>query len=319
MLRFAASNPSEKLRSVRWHGFCCNAVREMIMRYGLRLGFALALSLALMEGCSDPTPAPCVDDEDCNDGDACTIDYCFGAVVSMRYCKHDVINCRTTLPAPYDSECARAEYEVCDPEAPEDQVCGDIRYMNGGEYCDDGFLCLFGWRQCVSGECVCALNDCRDYEIFVTETVQDAALGGIEGADALCASQAAAAGLKGDFAAWLSTSTTAVAERVLHSSCNYTLVDSTWVAYDWEDLTDGDIWVPINLDANGVIQDGDVWTGTEPDGSSYEGGDCSGFTSASSELVSLAGSTESNDASWTAEQTQACSTPLRLYCVQTLR
>jgi len=140
-----------------------------------------------------------------------------------------------------------------------------------------------------------------------------------EGADALCASQAAAAGLKGDFAAWLSTSTTAVAERVLHSSCNYTLVDSTWVAYDWEDLTDGDIWVPINLDANGVIQDGDVWTGTEPDGSSYEGGDCSGFTSASSELVSLAGSTESNDASWTAEQTQACSTPLRLYCVQTLR
>ncbi|UCF47349.1 MAG: hypothetical protein JSU89_09230, partial [Myxococcales bacterium] len=109
--------------------------------------------------------------------------------------------------------------------------------------------------------------------IFVTDTTQDAALGGIVGADGLCAAQAAAASLQGDFRAWLSTSSSPVGDRFAQSGGPYVLVDGTRIADNWGDLTDGSIQAPINLDANGLTRGGDVWTGTLPDGSTYSGGD----------------------------------------------
>jgi hypothetical protein len=151
--------------------------------------------------------------------------------------------------------------------------------------------------------------------IFVTDTTQDAALGGIVGANALCASQAAAASLQGDFRAWLSTSSSAAGDRLAQSGGPYVLVDGTRIADNWGDLTDGSIQAPINLDANGLTRDGDVWTGTLPDGSTYSGGDCEGFTSDSAGL-SLCGSTQFADNRWTAAQTPACSVPLRLFCIE---
>ena len=87
-------------------------------------------------------------------------------------------------------------------------------------------------------------------------------MGGIAGADAICASEADTAGLDGEFKAWLSTLSSAAADRLAQSSVPYVLVNRTRVADNWDDLTDGSIQAPINRDASGQILGGDVWTGT---------------------------------------------------------
>jgi hypothetical protein len=137
------------------------------MRY--LFGFLCVCALGVMPvvGCGEEKEAPCVEDEECDDGNTCTIDDCFGVVVSLRYCKHTSIDCENTLPPPYDSECATAEFEVCDQEAPEDQVCGAITPINGcdpwtGRGCTScsppgRLICLgdLGYL-CRSGQCLCS-------------------------------------------------------------------------------------------------------------------------------------------------------------------
>jgi hypothetical protein len=151
--------------------------------------------------------------------------------------------------------------------------------------------------------------------IFVTHSVQNAAFDGLDGADALCASQALASGLEGEFKAWLSTVASSASDRLTHSSDPYVLVDGTPVANDWDDLVDGSILVPINLDASGQLRGGDVWTGTLPNGLPYTQDDCSGFTNGT-DGIGLCGSTASTNGSWTASSTPECSLELRLYCIE---
>lgn len=151
--------------------------------------------------------------------------------------------------------------------------------------------------------------------IFVTEGGSNAGLGGLDGADSTCASEAAAAGLDGEFRAWLSTLEVAVADRLTQSTVPYERVDGTRIADDWADLTDGSLQAVINLDANGVERGGDVWTGTLPDGASYDETDCDGFTNGTAGFA-LCGTTRSVNANWTANQVPGCSTVLRLFCVQ---
>ena len=151
--------------------------------------------------------------------------------------------------------------------------------------------------------------------IFVTAARSNAALGGFDGADALCASEAADAGLAGEFRAWLSTLEVAAADRLMQSSVPYERVDGTRIADDWDDLTDGSLQAIINLDASGLERGGDVWTGTLPDGLPYADSDCDGFTSGTVG-VALCGTTQSVNANWTANQVPACNTVLRLFCLQ---
>lgn len=151
--------------------------------------------------------------------------------------------------------------------------------------------------------------------IFVTEMERSGDLGGISGADALCASEAAAAGLEGEFRAWLSTASSPVGDRLVQSTEPYVLVDGTRVADDWQDLTDGSNQAAINLDAGGAVLGGDTWTGTLPNGEPYAGGDCDGFTSAAVG-ISQCGSTQFTDNRWTAAQTPSCAAVLRLFCIE---
>jgi Collagenase NC10 and Endostatin len=153
--------------------------------------------------------------------------------------------------------------------------------------------------------------------MFVTSTIQSANLGGIAGADALCATQADGAGLDGNFEAWLSTLSSSVSDRLSHEGGPFVLVNATVVANDWEDLVDGALLAPINLDAMGQAQTGDVWTGTLPTGASYAVDDCTAFTSASTTVgQALCGSSTSITTTWTQSQTPRCSTLLRLYCIE---
>lgn len=152
--------------------------------------------------------------------------------------------------------------------------------------------------------------------MFITNTMQNAALGGIEGADALCAAQATTAGLDGDFRAWLSTSGSSVSSRLSRSSTPYVLVDGTVVANNWDDLVDGSIMAPIDLDADGLRQTGDVWTGTLATGDSFQGQDCEGFATSSSDVIGLCGASASTSSTWTENITPRCLTTLRLYCIE---
>jgi len=154
-----------------------------------------------------------------------------------------------------------------------------------------------------------------EWRVFITDTPQNANFGGIAGADALCADQATAAGLEGEFKAWLSTISSAVSDRVTYASGPYLLVDGTRVANDWDDLVDGSILAPVNLDANGTLQVGEVWTGTLATGASHPGDDCAAFMSGSTGEA-LCGASSSTTATWTENITPACSTLLRLYCIE---
>ena len=151
--------------------------------------------------------------------------------------------------------------------------------------------------------------------IFITNAVRDAALGGTDGADALCAAEARDAALGGEFKAWLSTISSPVSERLTHSTVPYVRVDGTMVANDWDDLVDGAILAPINLNANGELRSGDTWTGTLSTGAAYLGDDCVAFTDATARLA-LCGSSAATNAAWTASMLPRCDSPLRLYCIE---
>jgi hypothetical protein len=153
--------------------------------------------------------------------------------------------------------------------------------------------------------------------IFVTSTVYTAALGGIAGADARCATQADAAGLDGNFKAWLSTISSSVVDRLSHEGGPFARVDETIVANDWADLLDGALLAPISLDATGQAQTGDVWTGTLATGASYTVDDCAAFTSGdNADGHAYCGSSTSATSTWTYNKPAACSSTLRLYCIE---
>ena len=154
-----------------------------------------------------------------------------------------------------------------------------------------------------------------EWRVFVTNTVQNANFGGLDGADQLCATQAADAGLGGDFKAWLSTRSLSASDRLAHADGPYVLVDGILLADDWDDLVDGFIAAPINLDASGAVRTGDTWTGTLATGASYANDDCAAFASGSDGFA-LCGSTATIGAGWTQSATPDCSTELRLYCIE---
>jgi hypothetical protein len=151
--------------------------------------------------------------------------------------------------------------------------------------------------------------------VFVSSTLQDADFGGVTGADELCATQAAAAGVDGVFKAWLSTRSSSVTDRLEHSSDPYVLVDGTVVAVNWDDLVDGALLARINRDASGQLHTDDVWTGTLATGASELTDDCAGFTSASAGRA-LCGASTSTTMTWTENQRPECATRLRLYCIE---
>jgi hypothetical protein len=154
-----------------------------------------------------------------------------------------------------------------------------------------------------------------EWRIFVTETVQNANFGGLDGADQLCATQASEAALEGEFKAWLSTSSVSVLDRLTHADGPYVLVEGTRIANDWSDLVDRSILAPINRDANGDLRTGDTWTGTMATGASYLLDDCAGFTSGSAGIA-LCGQSGATNSTWTQNITPGCSTLLRLYCIE---
>jgi hypothetical protein len=154
---------------------------------------------------------------------------------------------------------------------------------------------------------------------FVTSTVQNGALGGLDGADDLCNSLAVLALLPGTYKAWLSTAATSAEDRLEHSVIPYARVDGVKVADDWDDLIDGVLEAAIRVDENGVLVSGDVWTGTRVDATTYAADatqDCEAFTSGIATPRARCGASTATNGTWTESSFPLCSTLLRLYCIE---
>ena len=127
-------------------------------------------------------------------------------------------------------------------------------------------------------------------QVFVTDTTYFGDIGGLAGADAECQARAERASLTGKWTAWLSTTDVdppgpggiieGVDARDRIPDGQYQLVDGTIIANDKDDLTDGSLNAPINLDQFGNSPSaGVVWTGTNLRGT-FSGTNCSNWTTA---------------------------------------
>jgi hypothetical protein len=98
--------------------------------------------------------------------------------------------------------------------------------------------------------------------VFVTRTTYPGDLGGLAGADAKCASEAAAGGLSGTFVALLSTSTVDAIDR-LAGSRGWITPTGKPVLDVPSDLAARVMLNPVNVGADGLpVADPPVWTGT---------------------------------------------------------
>ena len=164
--------------------------------------------------------------------------------------------------------------------------------------------------------------------VFVTSVRYNGNLGGRGGANAKCTQLATAAGLPGKFRAWVSqgNSNEEARDNVENAEVPFLLVDGTIVANNWNDLTNGNLDNPINLDENGVTRSftKNIWTGTADDGSEVTGlaGSvrCQGWTSGSGSDKGRTGSSSVIGSGWTNEggvlPNVTCDSLKRLYCFQ---
>jgi hypothetical protein len=162
---------------------------------------------------------------------------------------------------------------------------------------------------------------------FITSTAYAGDVGGLAGADALCASRAGASGLPGTYKAWLSDSTTSASSRLTHATVPYRLVDGTILANDWNDLTDGALNAFFALTEYGSEVEllGFAWTGTDPNGSAASAGTfCNDWSSVLPGDTAQIGSPRYITAKWDSEWTQYsgpfldehCNVPKHLYCLE---
>jgi len=157
--------------------------------------------------------------------------------------------------------------------------------------------------------------------VFTTSTTQTAALGGLAGADAICAQRALAAGLAGSYRAWLSTSTVNAIDR-LGSASGWVRPDGKPVLNSVADIAQSKLFYPPRLDefGNDLGAIPFVMTATGSDGTlptSTTLTTCGDFTSASidpnKQLLGGYASADSN-AFTTGNSFGGCTGAYRIYC-----
>lgn len=133
----------------------------------------------------------------------------------------------------------------------------------------------------------CGAGGCARY-VFTSSQLYSGDMGGIAGANVLCDSLAADAGLTGSYRAWLSADVGgSPAQNFTRTGGRWVLVDGTYVAEDWADLTDGLLGWNIELTEFGTepppaynfCNANQVWSNTTPEGTMYDSTyDCTNWT-----------------------------------------
>ena len=192
------------------------------------------------------------------------------------------------------------------------QCCGDGD-VHPPEECDDGNT---------QDDDGCS-SDCRkEYRyIFVTSETFSGNLGGYQGADDKCQAAASDAGLTGTFRAWLSTSTQAPQDTLVHSAVPYRRLDDAQVAQNWPDLLDGILDNPINLTEKMTFVPGPVcdaraaWTASFANGMAYDTNNtCSDWMSSSG--TTTGGNPSEPTGAWSQGCPLSCASMASLYCVE---
>lgn len=208
--------------------------------------------------------------------------------VNIRQIKNDGDNSARYLQTSYDLTIGTVGLQG--PEGPQGEIgpagpegpAGDP----AGKSCTTGYVIGFD----TSGNLICSnLPATENKYVFVTSTVYNGDLGGVEGADLKCQNRADSANLQGTYKAWISAGDSWPANSFNQSVTPYILVDGSIVADNWDDLVDSSqhsLNRTINKDefGNTVPSVHYTWTNTFPDGtpatsSSDEFYNCSGFTS----------------------------------------
>ncbi len=224
-------------------------------------------------------------------------------------------------------------------------VCGDGE-VQGDEECDDGNdddldACLsscqlagcgdgllhedFG-EECDDGNDVeddgCNSQCARDRFVFLTSTGTGGKFGAVSGANSHCKSLAQDAGLPNPltYRAWMSDDTHSPDEWFHKSKGRYLLTNGAVVADDWDDLTDGMLQHPINIDENGVdVGSGAVWTNTTPQGVKHpDSADCMGWTTDDFPIKGRLGYASRVDDEWTdaIDNPELCAGIGHFYCFE---
>jgi TolB-like protein len=180
--------------------------------------------------------------------------------------------------------------------------------------------------------------------VFVTSARYTGNLGGVAGADSKCQQVAEAAGLPGNYKAWLSDKSSSPAATFMRWNGPYVLVDGTEVASNWEGLTEHYHFVPINITETGQdTGESFQWTNTSASGGpgpcpcpeyllpatkivgrlEVRDGSCQNWTSSNGDLYDgMYGSSIGLGSYWTIDivslhpYTADCDEMLRLYCFQ---
>jgi hypothetical protein len=149
---------------------------------------------------------------------------------------------------------------------------------------------------------------------FLTQATSVGNAGGIAAVDAICASEASAAGLPGVvYLAWLGDGSTSPSVRFVQTQ-GYVLVDGTTVATSYADLTDGSIAATITMFADGTTtgSNPNVWTGVTPSGTA-ESDHCAGWT-ISTGFGNRGMASDPN--AWTGPALQGCGNVFHFYCFE---
>jgi hypothetical protein len=159
--------------------------------------------------------------------------------------------------------------------------------------------------------------------VFITSTTFQGNLGGLAGADAICAQAALNGSLPGTFKAWLSASNDSPVTRFTRSTGPYQLRNGATIAVDFDALVDGSIDTPINVSASGsVVATTFVWTETTAFGNLIDTNpayNCLDWTSNNPDQVLVTvytGSSDRLDGAWTDNEERYCDELSALYCFE---
>ena len=224
--------------------------------------------------------------------------------------------------------------------------CGDGKVHDGVENCDDGNIrdddscpttcdfarCGDGFVQLGVEECDdtnedpndgCDSECVRTRAVFLSSETYRGDLGGLLGADLKCQALAAMAGLDraNEFKAWLADDSGAPGNRFHRSSGRYALVTGIPIAEGWDDLTDGTILAPINVDEHGeLVEYTTAYTNTNTQGYLDDPEqDCLDWTSDAFEDLGGVGHGAMTDSNWFEDveiTPTACLIEAHLYCVE---
>jgi hypothetical protein len=157
--------------------------------------------------------------------------------------------------------------------------------------------------------------------VFATGLAVDMPSGnidGVGGANMICQSAAAAAGLPGTFLAWLSNNVgVSPSTTFSFATVPYALFNGKVVAMGYGQLTSGALIQPIAKTETGSAATGVAWSNTKTDGTSLGGPDCVEWTDGTDDAnVGGIGDLSSTTSTWTNTDQLACSGTAHLMCFE---